>query len=119
MSGGSDTDTTISMGYQIVSSTGTYEASKSGITSRDAASAIASFKPSCTGICYIGDLGVAQSSTSGTSLAITTKAAVQAGDDIIVNFAMDGNTGSVSVSDGTSNVYSVVCPHSHHRFAYH
>ena len=108
MSGGSDTDTTISMGYQIVSSTGTYEALKSGITSRDAASAIASFKSSCTGICYIGDLGVAQSSTSGTSLAITTKAAVQSGDDIIVNLAMDGNTGSVSVSDGTSNVYSVV-----------
>jgi len=50
----------------------TYEASKSGITSRDAASAIVSFKATSTGIQYIGDIGYAQSTTSGTSLSITT-----------------------------------------------
>jgi uncharacterized repeat protein (TIGR02543 family) len=105
-SGTADANITMSMGYQIVSSIGTYEASKSGITSRDAASAIVSFKATSTGIQYIGDIGYAQSTTSGTSLSITTKAAVTAGDDIIVSFAMDAGAGTVSVSDNASNPYS-------------
>ena len=103
-----DTHITLAMNYQIVSSTGTYEASKSGITSRDTASAIVSFKASSTGIAYIGDIGYAQSSTAGTTLAVTTKGDVAVGDDIIVNFSMDGATGTVSAADGASNAYSAV-----------
>ena len=100
---------TLAMNYQVVSAVGTYAASKSGITSRDTASAIVSFKSFSTGISYIGDIGYAQSSTAGgTTLAVTTKAAVAAGDDIIVNFSMDGATGTVGASDGASNTYSAV-----------
>ena len=103
-----DTHVTLAMNYQIVSATGTYEASKTGITSRDAASAIVAFKTSCAGICYIGDIGYAQSSTAGTTLTVTTKADVAVGDDIVVNFAMDGATGTVSAADSTSNTYNAV-----------
>jgi hypothetical protein len=42
--GTADTNITISLGYQIVSATGAYTASKSGITSRDWAAMIATFK---------------------------------------------------------------------------
>jgi uncharacterized repeat protein (TIGR02543 family) len=105
-SGTADANITMSMGYQIVSSTGTYEASKSGITARDAASAIVSFKSTSTGILYIGDIGYAQSTVSSTSLSITTKVAVSTGDDIVVSFAMDATAGAVSVSDNASNLYN-------------
>ena len=42
--GTADTNITASMGYKIVSSTGAYTASKTGMTQRDHASAIATFK---------------------------------------------------------------------------
>ena len=105
-SGTADANITMSMGYQIVSSIGTYEASKSSITARDAASAIVSFKTTSTGILYIGDIGYMQSTTSGTSLSIVTKAAVASGDDIVVSFAMDATAGTVTVSDNASNLYN-------------
>jgi hypothetical protein len=55
---------------------------------------------------YIGDIGNATSKTSGTSLVITTTAAVSAGDDIIVAFASDSSTGAVSVADSAGNSYT-------------
>jgi hypothetical protein len=102
-----DSNITVSMGYRIVSSAGDYTAAKSGITSRDWAAAIATFKMTDTGISFIRDLGSAQSKTAGTTLAVTTSAAVTAGDDIIVTFATDPAGAVSSVSDGT-NTYSQV-----------
>jgi uncharacterized repeat protein (TIGR02543 family) len=102
-----DTNVTISMGWQVVTSAGSYTAAKSGISSRDSASAIATFKTTDVGISFIGDIGNTQSKTSGTSLAITTNSAVTAGDDILVTVSMDGNSGSVSVSDGI-NTYNQI-----------
>ncbi len=102
-----DAEITVSLGWQIVSAAGSYTASKTGITSRDWAAAIATFKTTDAGISYIGDIGSAQSKTTGTSLAVTTTSAVAAGDDIMVTFAMDGNAGGVSVSDGV-NTYTQV-----------
>jgi hypothetical protein len=103
-----DAEITVSMGYRIVSSAGSYTAAKTGITSRDWATAIATFKTTDFTISYIGDIGSNQSKTTGTSIAVTTTAAVAAGDDIILTFAMDGNSGTVSVSDGASNTYTQV-----------
>ena len=79
----------MSLGWRIVSAAGDYTAAKSGITSRDWATAIATFKTTDAGLSYIGDIGSAQSKTAGTSLVVTTNAAVAAGDDILVTFAMD------------------------------
>ena len=47
--GTDDTNITISLGYQIVSATGAYTAAKSGITSRDWAAMIATFKAEPSG----------------------------------------------------------------------
>ena len=107
--GGTDatTNITVSMGYRIVSSAGSYTAAKTGIISRDWAAAIASFKMNASGISFIRDLGAAQSKTAGTSLTITTTAAVSAGDDIIVTFATDPAGAVSSISDG-SNTYNQV-----------
>ena len=104
-----DAEITISMGWQIVSAAGSYTAAKSGITSRDLATAIATFKTTTAGISFIGNVGSAQTKASaGTSLAVTTNAAVAAGDDILVTFAMDGNADAVSVTDSAANTYTQV-----------
>jgi hypothetical protein len=101
-----DTNITVSMGYRIVSAAASYTAAKSGITSRDWAAAIATFKTTDAGISYIGDIGSAQSKTAGTSLAVTTNAAVAAGDDIMVAFAADPAATVSSVSDSAGNTYN-------------
>jgi hypothetical protein len=101
-----DANVTASMGYRVVTVAGAYTAAKTGITSRDWAAAIATFKG--TGISWVADIGSAASSV-GTSLAVVTTAAVTAGDDIIVTFAVDGDSGAVSVADsGGTNTYSQV-----------
>jgi hypothetical protein len=104
--GTADTNITVSMGYRIVSTAGSYTAAKSGITSRDWAAGIATFKTTDTGISYIGDIGSAQSKTAGTSLAVTTTAAVVAGDDIMVAFAADPAATVSSVGDSAGNTYN-------------
>jgi uncharacterized repeat protein (TIGR02543 family) len=103
-----DAEITVSMGWQIVSAAGNYTAAKSGITSRDWAAAIATFKTTDAGISYIGNIGTAQSKTAGTSLAVTTNAAVAAGDDILVTFAADPAATVSSVSDSAGNTYNNV-----------
>lgn len=105
--GGTDatTNITVSMGWQIVTTSGSYTAAKTGITSRDWAGAIASFKTTDAGISYIGNIGSAQSKTAGTNLSITTSSGVSAGDDIMISFAMDGSTGDVTAVDNAGNTY--------------
>jgi hypothetical protein len=98
---------TISMAYQIVSSAGSYTASKTIPTARYWAATIASFKTSATGISYIGDIGSNQSKTAGTSLDITTNAAVAAGDDILIAFAADPSTNVATVTDNAGNTYNM------------
>jgi uncharacterized repeat protein (TIGR02543 family) len=102
-----DAEATVSMGWRIVSSAGAYTAAKTGITSRDWAAAIATFKTTDAGISYIGDAGSNQSKSAGTSLAIATTGAVAAGDDIIITFVTDPAGTVSSVSDGV-NTYSQV-----------
>ncbi len=107
--GGTATDNvTVSMGWQIVSSAGSYSAAKTGITSRNWAAVIATFKTTDAGISYIGSIGAADSKTAGTSLAVTINAAVAAGDDILVAFAADPAATVSSVSDGSGNTYASV-----------
>jgi hypothetical protein len=108
--GGTDatTNITVSMGWRIVSAAGSYTAAKSGITSRDWAAAIATFKTTDAGISYIGNTGSTQSKTAGTSLVVTTNAAVAAGDDILVTFATDPAGAVSSVSDSALNTYNQV-----------
>ena len=105
--GGTDatSNITVSMGWRIVTAAGGYTAAKSGITSRDYAAVIATFKTTDAGLSYIGDIGRAQSKTAGTSLAITTDAAVAAGDDILVAFAADEEGTVSSVIDSAGNTY--------------
>ena len=100
-----DAEITVSMGWRIVTAAGNYTAAKSGITSRDYAAVIATFKTTDAGISYIGDVGRAQSKTAGTSLAVTTNAAVAAGDDILVAFAADEEGAVGSVVDTVGNTY--------------
>ena len=54
---------------------------------------------------WVGNIGSAQSKTAGTTLAITTTAAVAAGDDIIVAVAMDETGGNPGVTDSVGNTY--------------
>ena len=108
--GGTDatTNITVSLGYRIVTTAGSYTAAKTGITSRDWAASIATFKTTTTGISFIGDLGSAQSNTAGTTLAITTPIAVSAGDDIILTIAADPAGAVSSISDGVNTYNQVV-----------
>ena len=106
--GTADTNITVSLGWQIVTAAGDYTAAKTGITSRDSATAIATFKTTDAGLSFIGDIGRAQSKTAGTSLAVTTNAAVAAGDDILVTFATDPAGAVSSVTDSAGNTYSQV-----------
>ncbi len=101
------TGETVSMAYQIVSTSGNYMASKTLTTARYWTAAIASFKSSATGISYIGDIGSNQSKTTGTSLDITTTDAIAAGEDIMVTFAADVATGTPTISDGV-NTYNFI-----------
>jgi len=103
-----DAEITVSLGWRSVAAAGQYSAAKSGITSRDWASVIATFKTAATGISYIGSAGSAQSKTAGTSLAITTNAAVAAGDDILIAFAADPAAAVSSATDSAGNAYSNV-----------
>ena len=60
-------------------------------------------------ISYLGSLGTAVSKTSGTSLVVTTTAAVTNGDDILVAVATDPNSSLVvSLADTAGNSYSQV-----------
>ncbi len=104
-----DADITISLGWQVVSSAGNYSATKTGITQRDWAAAIATFKTSDAGISYIGEIGSAQTKASnGTTLTITTREAVRAGDDIVLTIATDAAGTVGSVTDGSGNTYTRV-----------
>jgi len=105
--GTDDTNVTVSLGWQIVTSAGSYTAAKSGITSRDWAALIATFKTTDAGLSYIDNIGRAQSKTAGTSLAITTDRAVAAGDDILVAFAADEEGTVSSVTDSAGNTYEL------------
>ena len=107
--GTADTNITVSLGWRIVTAAGGYTAAKSGLgTSRDWAAAIATFKTTDAGLSYIGNIGSTQSKTAGTSLAITTNAAVAAGDDILVTFATDPAGAVSSITDTAGNTYSQV-----------
>jgi hypothetical protein len=103
-----DAEITVSMGWRIVSTAGSYTGAKTGITSRDWAAAIATFKTNDAGISYIGNVGATQSKTTGTSLAVTTTADVAAGDDIILTFATDPAGAVSSITDAASNIYNNV-----------
>jgi hypothetical protein len=60
-------------------------------------------------LAYVGDVGSATSKTSGTSLVITTTAAVAAGDDIIIAYVSDPNQSlTVSIADSAGNTYNQV-----------
>jgi hypothetical protein len=102
-----DAEITVSMGYRIVSSAGSYTAAKTGITSRDWAAAIATFKTTDFPISYIGNIGGNWSKTAGTSLVVTTTAAVTAGDDIVLVFAADEEGTVSSVTDAAGNTYEL------------
>jgi len=102
-----DAEITISMGWRVVTSAGSYTAAKSGITSRDYAAAIATFKTNDAGISFIGEVGKNWSKTAGTSLTVTTNAAVSAGDDILLVFAADEEGTVSSVTDGAGNTYEL------------
>jgi hypothetical protein len=108
--GTADTNITVSMAYRIVTTAGSYTAAKTGITSSNWAAVISTFKSTDAGISYIGDVGSAQSKTSGTSLAVTTTAAVTAGDELMIAFAADSGGGTCTVTDSlpTSNTYNNV-----------
>lgn len=103
-----DAEITVSLGWRSVASAGSYTTAKSGITSRDWAALIATFKTVDSGISYIGNAGAAQNRTDGTSLAITTNAAVAAGDDILIAFAADPAANISSVTDSAGNTYNNV-----------
>lgn len=61
-----------------------------------------------TGIGFVKNIGTNQSKTAGTSISVTVPAAgVKAGNSIIVTFAMDSTSGSVSVSDTAGNTYNL------------
>lgn len=70
---------------------------------------MAQAKPLEAPITFIGNIGTAQSKTTGTTLVITTTAAVTAGDAIFVAFVAD-DTGSdiVSVTDQVGNAYTQI-----------
>ena len=60
-------------------------------------------------ITYVGDIGSNTSKTSGTTLTVTTTAAVAAGDAIIVGYATDPSQNlSVTVTDSVGNTYEQV-----------
>ncbi len=106
--GTNNTNVTVSLGWQIVSSTGSYTAAKSGITSAAWSADIATFKTSDAGISYIGDIGKNQIKSAGTSLVVTTDTAVAAGDDILVTFAADEEGTISSVTNSAGNTYTSV-----------
>jgi uncharacterized repeat protein (TIGR02543 family) len=63
--------------------------------------------PAAGEIGYVGTIGSATSKTSGTSLVITTTAAVAAGNAIIIAYASDPNSSlTVSVADAAGNTYT-------------
>jgi len=104
-----DADITVSLGWRVVTAAGNYSAAKTGVTQRDWAAVIATYKTTDAGISFVGDIGSAQTKASnGTSLSITTREAVHAGDDIVLTFASDP-AGTVSgVTDGAGNTYTRV-----------
>ena len=64
--------------------------------------------PGYCAISYVKNIGTANSKSSGTSLSITVPAGgVSAGNSIIVAFAMDDGSGTVSCSDTAGNTYTV------------
>ena len=58
------------------------------------------------GIAFVQSLGTNASQSSGTSIAVTLTAAVAAGDTVIVAFAMDPATGTVTCADTKGNTYT-------------
>ena len=58
------------------------------------------------GIAFVQSLGTNASQSSGTSIAVTLTAAVAAGDTVIVTFAMDPATGTVTCADTKGNTYT-------------
>ncbi len=80
------------------------------VTMAAARSVTAHFVPTTPGtISYLGNIGTAASNTSGTSLVVTTTAAVADGDDIILALSTDPNSSLVvSVADTAGNNYSQV-----------
>ena len=102
---------TVSMAYQITTSAGSYTASKTIPTARYWGAVIASFRSSTTGsLSYIGEIGTTAntSKTAGTSLPITTNAAVAVGDDIIVAFSADVTTNVPTISDTAGNSWNTI-----------
>lgn len=60
--------------------------------------------PALADIAFVKNIGTNQIKGAGTSISITVPAAgVKGGNSIIVTFAMDSYTGSVSVSDSKGN----------------
>ncbi|HYY05196.1 MAG TPA: hypothetical protein VE997_01365, partial [Candidatus Limnocylindria bacterium] len=60
------------------------------------------------GIAFVKNIGTNQSQTSGTSIAVSVPAAgVAAGNTVIVTFAMDPVSGSVTCADTKGNTYTL------------
>ncbi len=103
---------TVSLGWRIVSSAGSYTAAKTGMVNKAWTAVIATFKTTTAGsISYIGNIGKnSDKSSSLSTLAITTTESVTAGDDILVE--VGSNTGGAtsvavsSVTDSAGNSYS-------------
>ena len=89
--GDSDTDNrTVSMGWRIVSSTGAYTASKTGITSRYWAAAIATFKGGAAGTTHELTMSVDPTGGGTTNPSVGTHVYVE---DAVVNITATPNSG--------------------------
>ncbi len=66
-------------------------------------------QPAAAAIVFYQNLGTAQKRETGrgTTLAITSSAAVSAGTQVLISFAMDSATGTVSAVDSGGNTYVV------------
>ncbi|MEW5852531.1 MAG: hypothetical protein AB2A00_27340 [Myxococcota bacterium] len=56
---------------------------------------------------YVQTVGLAQSKTSSSTLSVTVGTAVTAGNRVVIAFAMDDVSGTVSASDTAGNSYAV------------
>ena len=63
-------------------------------------------------IAHVKNLPVNSTKTTGTSLAITLTSGVAAGNSIVVSFAMNPASGTVSCTDSASNTYSLDREHT-------
>ena len=105
-------------GYQVASWSGTNNESLTTLANQltmpgeaHAVNVTYEATPAST-IQFIGNIGSATSKTSGTNLAISTSAAVAAGDDIIIAYATDPNANvpPITITDSAGNTYHEIGP---------